>query len=160
MLLIHSIAVVRISIPRQSQKLTSSSLTCTVANVILWHQDDVRLCPGRGVFKMFAVTCLSAPFYRYRKKELFKAIIVIKHAFLIHGHLLGPSEGVSDSGFNTSLAAQQMLMHRKPCLIPIISQNQVITELSYYLPSLYQGTAPHPCLTSLLLYPSEASSCS
>ena len=44
--------------------------------------------------------------------ECFRAIMVIKHDFLIHLHLLGPSGGVethlSGSGFITFLWAKQM----------------------------------------------------
>ena len=54
MVLMHGFAVLRISIPGPSQKMMSSLIMCTVANVISRCQDDVSLCPGSGSFKTFA----------------------------------------------------------------------------------------------------------
>ena len=51
---LHGFAVLRISIAGLSQKLTSSSVTGTEANIILWREDDISLWPGSGVFKTFA----------------------------------------------------------------------------------------------------------
>ena len=50
MLLMPDFVVLRMSIPGSSQKVTSSSATCTVANVKI----TLSLCPGSGVFKTFA----------------------------------------------------------------------------------------------------------
>ena len=58
MLLIHGFAVLRISIPGPTQKVMSSLVMCTVANVISLRQDGVSLCPGSGVFKTFTVKVL------------------------------------------------------------------------------------------------------
>ena len=129
----HGFAVLCRSIPWPTQKRMSSSLMCTEANIISWRQHDVSLCPGSGVFKTFASNmhfCASTWkkknlrhfLQSFRPRKCFYAIIAIKHAFLIHK--LGPSgfnTSLSGSGFNISLMAQQMLMHRKWCLIPILN---------------------------------------
>ena len=49
-LLLHGCEVLRIYIPGPSQNLTSSSVTCTVANAISWRQNKAI----SGVFKTFA----------------------------------------------------------------------------------------------------------
>ena len=117
-LLIHDFAVLRISIPGLSQKLMSSSVTCTVANVISWREDDISLCHGSSVFKTFAGNmpfhaivgtgkknfskdffCDGCTCQSFRATKCFYAILAIKHAFLIHKHLLGPSGGVKPSPF-------------------------------------------------------------
>ena len=72
-LLMHRFAVLRISILGPTQKLTSSSVTCTVANVISLRQHDVRLCPGSGVFKTFAGNLPFSASVEYTKKDLFDA---------------------------------------------------------------------------------------
>ena len=78
MLLIHHFAVLRTSIPGLPQKLTSSSVTYTVANVISGRQYDVSLCPGSGIFK--AITWLSTPWQVQENfLKYFYAIIAIKH---------------------------------------------------------------------------------
>ena len=109
-LLIHSFVALRISISGPSQNLTPPAVTCTVAKLMLWRQDEVIICPGSGVFKSFAC---NVPFrtvvgtgkknftkhflQSFRVTKWFYEIIVIKHVFLIHSHLLGPS-GPSCSG--------------------------------------------------------------
>ena len=87
--------------------------------------------------KRSQVTCFFAPLgtgkknfsnqflQSFRETKCYYAIIAIKHAFLIHKHLLGPSGGVETLAFqarrfNTSLGVQQMLMHRK-YFIPIMT---------------------------------------
>ena len=93
----HGFAVLRISILGASRKLTSSSVTWPVANVISCRQDDVSLCPGSGVFKTFAGNVLfraiigtgkknfSKQFLQsFRATKCFYAIIAIKYAFLVH----------------------------------------------------------------------------
>ena len=88
--------------------------------------------------KRSQVTCLSCictgkkNFWRhflqsFRARKCFCAIIAIKHAFhagtLTSAGPLGRCWTPSPSGlsFNTSLRAQQMLMNRKSCLIPILT---------------------------------------
>ena len=65
--------------------------------------------------------------YRYSNvfKFCFNAIIALKHDFLIHLHQLGPSEDVETRARKARVStphfgAKQMLMLRKPCLIPIL----------------------------------------
>ena len=53
--------------------------------------------------------------------KCFYARMVIKHNFLIHLHLLGPTGGVSGSGFNTSLGVQQSVLTSKVGLSLILS---------------------------------------
>ena len=72
MLLKHDFAVLRISILGPSQKLTSLPVTCTVANVISLRQDYASLCPGNGIFKMFASTVPFCAIIGTGKKELFE----------------------------------------------------------------------------------------
>ena len=60
---------------------------------------------------------------------------MIKHNFLIHLHLLDPSEVVKTLAFQALVSTppsgvQQMLMLRKTCLIPIFTSEQ---ELSVHL---------------------------
>ena len=94
-LLIHVFAGSRKSIPRPLQKLTSSAITFTVANVISRRQDDVSLCPGRDVFKTFADNVSFRAIIDTGKKNFSKhfrvtkcvnALIATKqsHAFPIH----------------------------------------------------------------------------
>ena len=136
-LLIHCFAVLRISNPEPSQNLTSSSVTCTVANVISWRQNEVIICPGSGILKTFAG---NVPFHtitgtgknnfskhflkRLWVTKCFYTIIGTKHDFRYINICLASREVLkiclSGAGFNTSLRAQQMLMHRKSCLILII----------------------------------------
>ena len=100
--------------------------------------DDVSLCPGSGIFKMFTVNMLFCAIIgtgkknslkqfllSVRAKRCFYAVIAIQHAFLMHFNICwAPREvlnpRLSGTGFNTSLGAQRMLMHSKSCLIPIL----------------------------------------
>ena len=54
MLLIHGFAVLHIRIQGPSKTLTSSSVTCTVANVFSRRENEVTICPENVVFKPFA----------------------------------------------------------------------------------------------------------
>ena len=67
-LLIHGLAVLRISIPGP-QKLTSSSVTCSVTNIILWRQDDVSLYSWKQSFQN---VCLSMALLVQEKKNFSK----------------------------------------------------------------------------------------
>ena len=60
-LLIHGFVILRMSIPGQSQKLTTSSVTCTEANVIQWHQDDVIVFALEAAFSKRSHVMFSAP---------------------------------------------------------------------------------------------------
>ena len=75
----------------------------------IWRQHDVGICPGSAVFKTHAV---NGPFPRgfsHRKYRFtgsfssksssfhFDAIIAIKHDFLMHLHLPGPSGRVNQN---------------------------------------------------------------
>ena len=106
---IHGFAVLSISIPGPSQNLISPSVTCTVANVILWCQNDVFNSPGSCIFKMFTGDMAFRAIIGTGKKELkkhflhgfrmtkwFYAIIAIKQDFLIHLHLLSLSWNVEN----------------------------------------------------------------
>ena len=53
MLLIHSFAILRISILGPSQHLTSS-VKCILGNLISLCQNEVIIFPGSSVFKTFA----------------------------------------------------------------------------------------------------------
>ena len=55
------------------QKLTSSSVTCTVANVISWCQHDASICAGSSVFKTFTGNVPFSASVEYTKKDLFEA---------------------------------------------------------------------------------------
>ena len=57
LMITHDVAVLRISIPGPSQNLTSSSVTCTVANVKI----KLSLTLEAAFSKRSQVTCLSAP---------------------------------------------------------------------------------------------------
>ena len=72
-LLMHGFVVLRISIPGPSQNLTLSSVTCTVANVILWRQNKAIICPGNGIFNTFAGNVPFRAIIGTEKKELFEA---------------------------------------------------------------------------------------
>ena len=104
----HGVVVLHMSILEPLPNLTSSSVTCIVANVISCRQNDVSLCPGSGVFKTFAgnvpfraiigarkITSSMHFLQSVRATKTFYAIIAILHAFLVHVHeyLLGPSGG-------------------------------------------------------------------
>ena len=99
--------------------------------------DDVSLCPGSGIFKTFAGNVLFCAIIGTGKKNFLKQFL---RSFQAKKNVLcnnsnqkcfsdtltsaGPlgrcrNPRLSDSGFHTSLGAQQMLMHRKSCLIPI-----------------------------------------
>ena len=119
----------RISILGPSQKLRSSSVMRAEENVIMWHQDDVSLCPGSGIFKTFAGNMLFCAIIGTWKREHFETIspnFSSNKMFLCNNSDQTcfsdtlTSAGLLSSGFNTSLRAQQMLMHRKPCPIPIL----------------------------------------
>ena len=130
-LLIHGFAVLHINIAGPSQNLTS--LICTVANVISWHQTEGIICLAAAFSKPLQVMC----HYRYMKKEPaegFSPQFSNDKMFLCNNSdqtwfydtftSSGPlrrcwSPHLSGSGFNISLGAEGMLMHRKSCLIPI-----------------------------------------
>ena len=89
-LLMHGFAVLQISIPGSSQKLTSSSVLCTLAMTLVFALEA-------AFSKRSQITCFSVPLYvhekknflkqflqSFRAKRMFYAIIAIKHAFLIY----------------------------------------------------------------------------
>ena len=117
-LLKHGFVVLHISISVPSQKLTSSSVTCTTANVIPWpspsHQNEVTICLGSSVFKMSAgignvpsraITATGKKNFSmqfllcFQVTKCFYAIRAIQHDFLIHLDLLGFSGGVETLTF-------------------------------------------------------------
>ena len=124
-LLMHSFAVLQISIPGASQKLTSSSVTCTVAITLSFALEAAF--SKRSQVRRFSVIIGTG------KKKLFETIspnISSEKMFLCNnsdrtcfsdivtsagplGRPLGRcwNPRLSGSGFNTSLGAQQMLMH-------------------------------------------------
>ena len=143
-LLMHRFVVLRISIPGPTQKLRSSSVMCIVAHVISCRQHDVSLCPGSTVFKTFAGNMPFSANVEYTKKDVFEAFsqrFSSEKMFLcsnsdqtcfsdtftsagplgrcwnprLSARVFKPSPFCSC--FNTSLGAQQMLMHRKSCSI-------------------------------------------
>ena len=69
-LLIHGFVVLRISIHVLSQNLTSSVM-CTVANVISWCQNDGIICPTSGIFKMLTCNVPFCAIVGTRKKRSF-----------------------------------------------------------------------------------------
>ena len=102
-------------------KNMSSSVTCTVAMALVFTME------------VFADNVFSLH-YRYRKK-LFKQFLqsyrvkicccfffknIDQTCFSDKLTSAGPLGSLSGLGFNTSLRAKQMLMHIKPCLIPIM----------------------------------------
>ena len=112
----------------------------TVANIILWHQNEVTTFPESGVVRAFPLH------YRYRQKEISEAFspkFSGDKIFLCNNSdqmwfsntftSAGPLERcwnphLSGSGFTTALRVQQMLMYRKSCLIPIIHMYILNTE--------------------------------
>ena len=72
LMLMHGFVVLCISIPGLSQKQTSSSVMCTVANVILWRRHDFSLCTGSGVFT-FAGNVPFRAIIDTRKKNFLEA---------------------------------------------------------------------------------------
>ena len=101
MLLINGFDV--LSISGMSQNLKSSSVMCKVASTISCCQNDILICPGSGIFKTFALRnyrCRKNNFFDYCcMTECLNVIPVIKHDFLIHLHLLGPSGDVETLTF-------------------------------------------------------------
>ena len=59
----------------------------------------------------------------------FYAIIAIEHGFSMHYHSPDPLGGV----FNTSHGTWRMLMHEKPCLIPILQVSTVAWQHKIYM---------------------------
>ena len=97
--------------------------------------DDVSLCLGSGVFKTFACNVLFRAIIGTGKKNFLKRFLQSFWAKKCNNSdqtcfsdtltSAGPlgrcwNPRLSGSGFNTSLGTQQMLMHRKSCLIPIV----------------------------------------
>ena len=116
MLLMHGFAVLRISIPRPSQKLTSSSVMCTVAMTLVFALE--------AIFKTFAGNVLFRAIIGTGKKKLFEAISPNFSSKKMYSCNNTDQTCFSDtltsarppwkvSGFSTSLGAQQMLMHKK-----------------------------------------------
>ena len=140
-LLINGFAVLRISILGLSQNLTSSSVTCTKANVISWCQNGVIIRPGSDVFKTSACNLpfctiigtgkknFSKHFLQsFQVKECFYAIIVIKH------------DSLSGSGFNSSLEAQQMLRHNTYIFIAIVlDETSILVAVHFSMKNIYQS---------------------
>ena len=138
-MLIHGFVILQMSILGPSQNQMSSSLTYTASNVTLWCQNEVIIWPGSGVFKTFLGNMPFRTIISTGKKNFWKqllqsfpvtkylyAIVAIRYDFIIHLHLLGP---LDSRGWNTSLGAQQMLMHRKSCLIPILSRHVILMRV-------------------------------
>ena len=72
--------------------------------------------------------------------------IPIKHGFLMHLHLLVPSGVISvlsGLGFNITLGVQQMSLHRKICLIPILQLSNVDKWKRANLCSFWSYTVRH-----------------
>ena len=138
MLLIHGFAVLRISIPGPWQNLMSSAVTCTVANVISWRQNEIIICPESCIFKTFADNIPFRAILGTEKKDFSKhflhsfewknVLMQLYRSNMIFWHInicwdiSGSIETLTFQAwvYNPSIGAQQMLMHRKSCLIPII----------------------------------------
>ena len=117
----------------------SSLVNCTVAMTLLFAQEV-------AFFKKFAGNVLFRAIIRLGKKNTFRRISPKFPSEKKKNALFNNSDPtcfsdtlttawplcgcwnhrMSGSGFNTSLGAQQMLMHRKSCLIPIFKSLSII----------------------------------